>query len=1763
MKRPSSKQFFKPVSFRLKLKPQKSILMKRILLFTWICLLLAGINNISAQGADSLFAFYSFEETGTDSMGNVDLGFVDVKIVRDSLKGMVAEVVQDSSGYMYAMSTLMPEDQDEFTVSFWYFYEDNSGDWKQILEWANSKPAHPHYQKHFYMGPNLGGNSLGLVYYGNNWDYLVKEPKLPEKEWRHIAMTMKDTVVTVYLDGVEFFKDTATTMPSELAVDTFFFFNGGWPDGRKSPHDAKMDHLKIFHKALEPSTVAILAKEDEPWTHSLYAYYAFEESGVDSMGNVDLGFVDVKIVNDSLKGMVAEVVQDSSGYMYAMSPLMPDDQDEFTVSYWYFYENNSGDWKQILEWANSKPAHPHYQKHFYMGPNLGGNSLGLVYYGNNWDYIVKEPLLPEKEWRHLALTMKDTVVTVYLDGVEFLKDTTTTMPSDLAVDTFFFFNGGWPDGRKFPHDAKMDNLKIFHKALDSVAVAVLANEDRPDLVYIPPPPPAPDSLFAYYPFEESGVDSMGNVNLGMVDVEVVWDPVKGFVAEIVQDSSGYMYGMSALMPEDQDEYTVSCWYYYENNYGDWKQIFEFNNTKDPHPQKDSYYYLSPNLWGSNYGYISGGTSWEWISEEPILPDSTWYHLAVTQLDTVVTVYLNGEVYAESKVQLLPSEMAVDTFFFLNGGAGVGAAGADRNFPHYAKMDDLKFFHKALDAETVKKLSQENKPLKFIDKRKLYEKATVWFPLDGDGNDNIGDHILDLSDVTFVKEIERGGLVASLSHLDTSYMLAQQPLITEDVFTFATWFYWDSQYDEYWQEIFEWDNIDGTAHIYLSPRAGANYGLVTHPPWTATTDVKTLPHDKWIHLAFSYDEGYVIGYLDGAQAFQGETGSLLSELDLVKFYFGTSLEPGRIYRPISGKYDDIALWEEILTAEQIFAIANDTFPVRPDVDPYIIELEDYTFGDWSKGTDGDTSYGFWGGTSADVAMHDESILYGYANGGGTFKLWGRIKTDVDVANPLFLSWDGNDGFYTALDTVHPTMGWQWVQLFKTPSLPGGNHTIRIAPGAANFMIDKLIYTSDWGFDPNTEFEITDTEAPTDPGELLINNVDASSATMAWSASTDNVKVTTYDIYDGDRIVAISDVEALKLKLMASSDYSLSVRAKDQQGNVSGRNAAKDVTTEDLTITVKFDEPEQTIHHFGASDAWAIRWVANWPDAKRDSIAMLFFSQEMYPDGSPKGIGLSNWRYQIGEGSADMSDGGFHPDYWFREISSFMNADGTYDFTKQAESDWFKDRAIAAGVEYLTGWTTSPPPHMTKNGFPYRHDSTIGYNLAVDKYDDYGEYLAKIAKQFQDDGTPFEVISPINEPQWSWAFSHGNAVQSGSYATNSEVAAVAKAIDAKFTEFGVTAKILIPEAGMIDKLHSPDAGDPATSNQVYAFWDPTSPDYIGDLPNLSKYVAGHSYYSNPDVITTVANRKSLLDKINDVDSDLSFWQTEYSLLSGAFQDGRITLKPIEYSLWMARIIHIDVTEGGATGWDWWTALTRVPSPTMDYRYGLLSWYPEPDDASHTDGTFEVMPNLWALGNFSRFVRPGSKRLNVERSDGASIVGSAYDQFVSAYVDEDSTKIIIVAVNYNRNPQNLTFDVSNLPAHLLMDKLTPYITSESDNLKAYAKVDATAPFLMPGLSIVTLVGDLTNTTAIDDRGEKVLLEEASFKLYPNPAMDHAIVEFAGDPADAVKLIDMTGKILIYKSVTDGQVILNTSNLNRGFYIIAVEYGYKTEFQKLSIIE
>ncbi|QHI71661.1 fibronectin type III domain-containing protein [Aminipila terrae] len=79
---------------------------------------------------------------------------------------------------------------------------------------------------------------------------------------------------------------------------------------------------------------------------------------------------------------------------------------------------------------------------------------------------------------------------------------------------------------------------------------------------------------------------------------------------------------------------------------------------------------------------------------------------------------------------------------------------------------------------------------------------------------------------------------------------------------------------------------------------------------------------------------------------------------------------------------------------------------------------------------------------------------------------------------------------------------------------------------------------------------DRTAPSAPANLKAISVSDTSVTLSWSASTDNVGVTAYDIYRNNIYLASTSMTSYTANgLNPSSNYQFYVKAKDAKGNIS--------------------------------------------------------------------------------------------------------------------------------------------------------------------------------------------------------------------------------------------------------------------------------------------------------------------------------------------------------------------------------------------------------------------------------------------------------------------------------------------------------------------------------------------------------------------------------------------------------------------------------------
>jgi len=496
---------------------------------------------------------------------------------------------------------------------------------------------------------------------------------------------------------------------------------------------------------------------------------------------------------------------------------------------------------------------------------------------------------------------------------------------------------------------------------------------------------------------------------------------------------------------------------------------------------------------------------------------------------------------------------------------------------------------------------------------------------------------------------------------------------------------------------------------------------------------------------------------------------------------------------------------------------------------------------------------------------------------------------------------------------------------------------------------------------------------------------------------------------------------------------------------------------IIFSINPNKTAQTIDNFGASGAWYSEGIGkHWPREKKERMAELLFSKAFDDAGNPLGIGLSCWRFNIGGGTAEQGDSSGIRNA-IRRVESFLSPDGTYDWKKQEGYLWFVRKAAQYGVQDLIAFSNTPPVQFTKNGLGFKLEKNFETNLRDDKYNAFAEFLADVVQHFKREGLKFNYISPVNEPQWDWSNKFGQMNQEGSPWRNKDIYRISVSLDSVLRARKLSTRILLPEAGNLTSLYE---GNGHASRQIQTFYNASSPYYVGKLKTLMPVVAGHSYFTDKGD-TAIENVRS---RLRDTASkyNVPFWQSEYSMLADGYKEGKTGRIPaIDCALFLAKLIHFDLTVANATAWQYWNAWEPGRSD-VDTRYYLLALKTNP---ANTDGDFAITKNLWALGHYSRFVRPGMKRILAERSDNASSIQAAQEVMLSAFAGKK--EVVVVVVNYTTDSKDVALEVSGVKK---IKTIKQYITtgSEEDNMNSYPITSLKKLSLKPR-SITTVVIEL----------------------------------------------------------------------------------------------
>lgn len=371
---------------------------------------------------------------------------------------------------------------------------------------------------------------------------------------------------------------------------------------------------------------------------------------------------------------------------------------------------------------------------------------------------------------------------------------------------------------------------------------------------------------------------------------------------------------------------------------------------------------------------------------------------------------------------------------------------------------------------------------------------------------------------------------------------------------------------------------------------------------------------------------------------------------------------------------------------------------------------------------------------------------------------------------------------------------------------------------------------------------------------------------------------------------------------------------------------------------------------------------------------FANRNTYASLAFSQLRLNIVRYNIGGGE----NPGISNTMEFRaQMQGFEPNPSVWNWNVDANQRWMLHQAVQLGVNRVEAFANSPPWWMTVSGSVTGSTNGTSNNLQTNYEAAFVSYLATVMSNLTAlDGVTFETVTPLNEPSASW-WRYGGR-QEGCHVSSDQQARLVSDLRSELDSQGQAAGVAASE----------DNDEQSAINSLNAYG-------AANMSNVFRVVS-HTYGANNPV--GLRNLAAMQRK--------PLWVSEYG-------DGDAT------GMTMARRIHDDLAVMWARAWVYWQVVDSGGG------WGMI--YNPLDGSGNT--TFTINRKFYVMGQFSEFIRPGCRILNINDTNS-----------IAAYNVTNGT-LSIVAVNNSTNTFLVTYDLSafaTLPA-----QAARYRTSPTENL------------------------------------------------------------------------------------------------------------------------
>ena len=361
-----------------------------------------------------------------------------------------------------------------------------------------------------------------------------------------------------------------------------------------------------------------------------------------------------------------------------------------------------------------------------------------------------------------------------------------------------------------------------------------------------------------------------------------------------------------------------------------------------------------------------------------------------------------------------------------------------------------------------------------------------------------------------------------------------------------------------------------------------------------------------------------------------------------------------------------------------------------------------------------------------------------------------------------------------------------------------------------------------------------------------------------------------------------------------------------------------------------------------------------------------------------------------------------------------------------------KAVARGAKVELGLQSPPAFMKTSNNFS-------GGSLLSSSYSAYATYIVNWIKTLASDGVPVSYLDIQNEPDVDG--SGGSCTDAGCLgravwtASNFDIF-VANDLGPALASAGLNnIKVMLPS---LAEWFDQDLASTCLNDS-----------------NCARYVSivsGHGYeWSGGNLATDGTGVAACCHSATPYPLALNngkhVWLAEVN--GGLSEIGSTGNSPFDPSIADAMVwshnLHDFLTISSVSGWEYWE---------------LASWNDNNYNDGWVDHNFNPGKRYYALGNWTKFVRPGWVRIGTTTNPQSGV-------YVTAFKETSSGKFAIIVLNRNSGSVDLSVSLSGFPS---VGSVTPIVTSASDNL-AEQSVTAVSggefSYSLPATSVVTFIG------------------------------------------------------------------------------------------------